>query len=45
MAISAKELSIAIKNIRELITARMLSTPVATLQAETKADREAKGPI
>lgn len=37
-------LSDMISTIRGLLTARMLSTPVGTLQNETKADREARGP-
>ncbi|KAI4287400.1 MAG: hypothetical protein L6R35_003342 [Caloplaca aegaea] len=38
------DLSDAIKIIRTFVTARILGTPVGTLQHETSADREARGP-
>ncbi|KAL8656068.1 MAG: hypothetical protein Q9210_000506 [Variospora velana] len=41
---SEGDLSDAIKIIRTFVTARMLGTPVGTLQHETSADREARGP-
>ena len=41
---SGEDLRNRIRAIRELTTARMLSTAVSTLQRETKGDREAKGP-
>ncbi|KAL8902864.1 MAG: hypothetical protein Q9207_004329 [Kuettlingeria erythrocarpa] len=40
---SEEDLTDAIKTIRTLLTARMLDTPVGTLQRETGADREARG--
>ncbi|KAL8847463.1 MAG: hypothetical protein Q9221_007489 [Calogaya cf. arnoldii] len=40
---SAENLSDTIETIRTLLTARMLGTPVGTLQRETAADREARG--
>ena len=44
MAETAKQdLRDAIKTVRTFITAKMLSTPVATLQRETGADRTARG--
>ncbi|KAL8974912.1 MAG: hypothetical protein Q9197_000852 [Variospora fuerteventurae] len=41
---SEGDLSDAIKIIRTFVTARILGTPVGTLQHETSADREARGP-
>ncbi len=40
---SEEDLTDAIKTIRTILTARMLATPVGTLQRETVADREARG--
>ncbi|KAL9011920.1 MAG: hypothetical protein Q9173_003280 [Seirophora scorigena] len=41
---SEEDLGDAIKVVRTFLTARMLGTPVGTLQRETSADREASGP-
>ena len=42
--VTQKEFEIMIETMRNLTTAKMLSTPVGTLQRETGGDREAKGP-